>query len=92
VTGLLDWEFAHAGERIEDLAWAEWIVRMHHTANIDDLESLFVAYGTRPTWSSRQAAMARHCEELLHFVETQGWPEAMDVWSRRIRTTEAWAE
>ena len=30
VSALLDWEFAHLGRPVEDLAWAEWIVRMHH--------------------------------------------------------------
>lgn len=28
VTGVLDWESAHIGSPIEDLAWAEWLVRM----------------------------------------------------------------
>jgi hypothetical protein len=26
VTAVLDWEFAHLGQPVEDLAWAEWIV------------------------------------------------------------------
>jgi hypothetical protein len=30
VTAVVDWEFAHYGEPVEDLAWCEWIVRMHH--------------------------------------------------------------
>ena len=30
VTAVLDWEFARLGDPVDDLAWAEWIVRMHH--------------------------------------------------------------
>ena len=30
VSTVLDWEFAHDGDPVEDLVWAEWIVRMHH--------------------------------------------------------------
>ena len=52
VSALLDWEFAHAGDPIEDLAWAEWIVRMHHTDAVGALSALFVDVGgpatTRP--------------------------------------------
>lgn len=45
VTALLDREFAHAGMRIEDLAWAERIVRMHHPEHSEHLISLFDGYG-----------------------------------------------
>jgi Phosphotransferase enzyme family len=30
VVAVLDWEFSHDGTPVEDLAWAEWIVWMHH--------------------------------------------------------------
>ena len=30
VVAVLDGEFAHQGEAVEDVARAEWIVRMHH--------------------------------------------------------------
>ena len=30
ITAVLDWEWAHAGDPVEDLAWCEWIMRMHH--------------------------------------------------------------
>jgi aminoglycoside phosphotransferase (APT) family kinase protein len=33
VVAILDWEWAHAGNPLEDLAWCEWIVRMHHAEN-----------------------------------------------------------
>ena len=48
VTAVLDWEFAHHGDPIEDLAWAEWIVRMHHSDVRVDLDALFDGYGRTP--------------------------------------------
>ncbi|WP_461012009.1 phosphotransferase [Streptomyces capparidis] len=30
VTAVVDGEFAHLGDPVEDLAWCEWIVRTHH--------------------------------------------------------------
>jgi aminoglycoside phosphotransferase (APT) family kinase protein len=32
---VVDWEFAHLGDPVEDLAWCEWIVRMHHPEHVD---------------------------------------------------------
>ena len=32
ITAVLDWEWAHAGHPVEDIAWCEWIVRMHQPA------------------------------------------------------------
>ncbi len=92
VTALLDWEFAHVGARIEDLAWAEWITRMHHPAQIDHLACLFESYGSRPSWMKRQAEMVARCEDLVRFAEMQGWPAAVDEWRRRTRTTQGWQE
>ena len=92
VTALLDWEFAHAGERIEDLAWAEWIVRTHHPAKVTHLTSLFDGYGVRPVWGSRQAEMVRRCEELGRFAERQGWTDAVTMWRERTRITATWTE
>lgn len=33
VTAVLDWEWAHP-DPVEDLAWCEWIVRMHHAPHV----------------------------------------------------------
>ena len=94
VTGLLDWEFAHPGRPIEDLAWCEWIVRMHHPGHARALDDLFAAYGDRPSWSQRQAEMVRRCQELLDMPRQPS--DASDVavkrWQQRIRATESWTE
>jgi hypothetical protein len=37
VAGILDWEMTHIGFPIEDVAWAEWIIRMHHPDAQNDL-------------------------------------------------------
>lgn len=34
ITAVLDWEWAHAGDPVEDLAWCEWILRMHHPRHL----------------------------------------------------------
>ena len=62
---LVDWEFTHAGDPVEDLAWAEWIVRTHHPHLAKALDALFAGYGHRPTWQRRQNAMLDKCRWAL---------------------------
>jgi aminoglycoside phosphotransferase len=92
VVGLLDWEFAHIGDPVEDLAWAEWIVRMHHPDAIDSLDGLFTGYEARPAWSERRTAMLVQCEFLRQRCETDGLRDAEVMWRDRARTTERWTE
>ena len=56
-TAVLDWEFSGVGEAILDIAWCEWIVRMHHPEAVSELSAFFVAYGAQPPWRLRQDAM-----------------------------------
>jgi thiamine kinase-like enzyme len=93
VTAIVDWEWAHAGDPIEDLAWCEWIVRMHHPRDVTALGALFDAYGLAPAWSARQHAMLAQCRALLDFSEH--WqPGSEDVrrWQERLAITESWTE
>ena len=70
VTALLDWEFAHVGDPIEDLAWCEWIIRAHHREHRDALEEFFVGYdGDVPAWPERRAAMTTRCGQLQKFCQ-----------------------
>jgi len=90
VTGVVDWESAHIGSPIEDLAWTEWIIRMHHPDAKDALEELFVAAGQRPSFSERHAAMVHQCEELVAFCVSAGTDSSSAEWRSRLRLTEAW--
>jgi len=94
VTGILDWEFAHRGQAIEDLAWCEWIVRMHHPGQVSLLGEFFGAYGGDiPPWPARRAIMAGRCRSLLDFCHHQepGGPGEVQ-WARRLAVTAAWTE
>jgi aminoglycoside phosphotransferase (APT) family kinase protein len=91
VTAVLDWEFCHPGDPIEDLAWCEWIVRAHHPAAVNELPSLFRAYGSTPQWSDRQDAMVRRCIQLEQFCRE--WdPSGPGVrsWIRRRQQVGTW--
>ena len=93
VTGVVDWEWAHAGQAVEDLAWCEWIVRMHHPAEVATLDRFFGSYGERPAWADRHQAMATRCRDMLDLC--QRWqPDGAAVarWRERLRITAAWTE
>ncbi len=92
VTAVLDWEFAHVGTPVEDLAWCEWIVRMHHPDRVDLLDAFFRAYGGEvPDWPLRRHAMLARCAELLDFCVR--WdPDGGGVtqWKQRLAETRRW--
>lgn len=90
VTGIIDWEFARAGERIDDLAWAEWIVRMHQPDSIRHLDVFFSSVGLRPSWNERHVVMIRRCEELLTDSISSGDHDAIARWTERYETTCSW--
>jgi aminoglycoside phosphotransferase (APT) family kinase protein len=90
VTGVLDWEFARRGLPISDLAWAEWIVRMHHPHAVRSLAYLFRGWGDEPSWGSRHAAMLDACRRFLVRAESMGDSQAAELWSRRRDITAAW--
>ncbi len=94
VTALLDWEFAHLGDPIEDLAWCEWIVRTHHPDHVDALAGFFDAYGGHvPEWPQRRAAMVARCLELRGFCER--WESdgpGVQQWTQRAHATAAWRD
>jgi aminoglycoside phosphotransferase len=92
VTALLDWEFAHRGNAVEDLAWAEWIVRMHHPMATEKLPALFSSAGITASWSTRQDAMVLRCEQLRLLCEANHDSAGSDVWRTRAATTARWSE
>jgi aminoglycoside phosphotransferase len=93
VTAVVDWEWAHAGDPLEDLAWCEWILRMHHPGQISALEEFFAAYGRRPAWPGRHTVMVRRCREMLGIC--QRWEPDGDAarrWQQRIQITRSWTD
>ncbi len=94
VTAVVDWEFVHYGDPVEDLAWCEWIVRMHHSDQVDALAAFFRAYpGEVPEWLVRQAVMVERCQELRAFCDREELDGPGSVsWQLRSATTASWSE
>ncbi len=93
VVAVLDWEWAHLGEPIEDLATVEWIVRTHHPNAVEHLLAFFDAYGTRPAWKIRQAAMIERCRrfERTDPIDRSGRGRRA-FWQERARIVASWVE
>jgi aminoglycoside phosphotransferase len=89
VTAVLDWEWTRPGDPIDDLAWCEWIVRMHHPDAVDALDHLFAGYGSRPPWPERRAAALATCHALLPAGEDG---PGVEQWRHRIEVTRTWRE
>jgi hypothetical protein len=70
VTAVVDWEFSSSDgvDPVVDLAWCEWIVRMHHPEGTAAIPLLYSGYGTSFSWSERHAAMVDRCAELVDFT------------------------
>jgi hypothetical protein len=92
VTGVLDWESAHVGSPIEDLSWAEWLVRMHHPPAVAALDALFTSAGRRPSWPERQASMVQQVCNVLTYCESAAMTDSAHVWREQLRRTEAWSD
>lgn len=93
VVAVLDWEFCKIGPSITDLAWCEWIVRMHHPDVVGELAVFFEAYGSCPPWADRQEEMLRRCAWLEDF--SRRWEphgDAAATWRHRAAITSQWVE
>jgi hypothetical protein len=89
---LADWEWSTVGSPITDLAWAEFILRMHHPEHQSCVPALFDGYGRRPAWTERQAAMAQRATALEAWVRSHQGAAAATTWDRRSRSIEQWRE
>jgi tRNA A-37 threonylcarbamoyl transferase component Bud32 len=87
---VIDWEWAHAGDPVEDLAWCEWIIRMHHPEAVDHLPELFDAYGERPNWARRQDAMLAKCHQMLELFRPADATTGTQRWQRNLEITRQW--
>jgi hypothetical protein len=93
VEAVVDWEWAHPGEAIEDVAWCEWIVRTHHPESANYVPGLFNAYGSKPNWASRHAAMIAKCTQLLDFArEFDSNSPTVATRAHQLAVTTAWVE
>jgi tRNA A-37 threonylcarbamoyl transferase component Bud32 len=92
VSAVLDWEFAHEGDPVEDLAWAEWIIRMHHASAVEALPALFEGYGHEPKWAIRHEAMWVRCSQFAELCTGRGQPGAAEMWRLRVQETRSWSE
>ena len=92
VRAILDWECAHDGDRVEDLAWAEWIVRLHHPEAVQYLPGLFDGYGQRPDWARRHDVMIQRCAGLRDICVLNGDQAAACMWRSREQVTRSWRE
>jgi hypothetical protein len=89
---LADWEWSTIGVPVTDLAWVEFILRMHHPDHLECLPDLFDGYGERPPWSERQTAMADRAASLEAWVRTSRGGEAASTWDYRSRCIAQWDE
>lgn len=93
VTAVLDWEFSSPGDALVDVAWCEWIVRMHHPAAVRALSAFHDAYGRVPPWPIRRAAMIRRCLWLQDFCKrSDPVGDGAALWHDRASTTAQWTE
>jgi tRNA A-37 threonylcarbamoyl transferase component Bud32 len=92
VVAVVDWEFSHRGAAVEDLAWAEWIVRLHHPEAVSELTALFDGYDDRPAWADRQAVMISRCYGFRAAAEQAGNADSQALWTERLAITSQWRE
>ncbi len=89
---LADWEWCRVGDRLTDLSWCEFIVRLHHPDHVAALPALWDGYGARPRWELRQQAMLARAEQHRAWAKT--WPGGSDqaVWRERVARMRGWQE
>jgi hypothetical protein len=89
-TAILDWEFCHLGMPIEDLAWAEWIMRRHHREDLSSLPALFHSYGSMPHWSLRKRSMVNNLLRMRSFALANDSAADVDLWNERLDEVLGW--
>ncbi len=93
VTAVVDWEWAHAGDPVEDLAWCEFIIRLHHPAEVASLAAFYASYGDRPDWPQRHEAIMRRCAEIRQACENwEPGGTSARTWAGRIDIAGSWQE
>ena len=88
VRGIVDWEWARRGNPVDDLAWTEWIIRIHHPDQIPLIPALFEGYGREPSWEERFRLMLQNCKRGLERAEARGNQKYIRSWHEVIEKTE----
>jgi aminoglycoside phosphotransferase (APT) family kinase protein len=93
VAAIVDWEFCTIAAAVEDIAWCEWIVRMHHHDAVQALPAFFDAYGSTPPWDARRRAMLNRCNWFAGFCERREPGGAgVQQWRSRSAVTARWTQ
>jgi aminoglycoside phosphotransferase (APT) family kinase protein len=93
VTAVLDWEWAHAGSAVEDLAWCEFIIRLHHPAEAWALDAFYDSYGSRPSWPDLHNAIVERCHSMLELcARWQPGGVGVTQWAERSEIVRSWRQ
>ena len=83
LAAVLDWETAHLGSRVEDLAWCEFHFRNKFPQHQWAIARLFEGYGSDPGYDVRQEAIEARMKDLrrtpartLHLMRFQQFEES----------------
>ena len=89
---LADWEWCTVGDRLTDVSWCEFIVRMHHFDQVAALPALWDGYGSRPEWGLRQQAILARAERHRRWAESWRGVAGGADWRDRITLVRSWRE
>ncbi len=84
---IMDWEWAHLGDAVEDVAWMEWFIRMQMGKFTRDLPTFYEAYGSTPPWNSRKDAMIEQCLRRLEYARMVGRRKSIQHWQSMLQIT-----
>ena len=87
VLGIVDWEWSRRGNPIDDLAWAEWVIRIHHPDQISSIPALFEGSGLKPPWEDRHKSMLANCGRGLERAEARGNEKYIASWHTKLGLT-----
>lgn len=84
---IVDWEWAHLGDIVEDIASVEWTIRMFHTKEVSNIQLFYEAYGDIPPWEMRHEAMMMICKRQLEFARLLGKRKIIQQSQNRLHIT-----
>jgi tRNA A-37 threonylcarbamoyl transferase component Bud32 len=94
IRAVIDWELAHRGTAVVDLAWMEWNMRSWYSPQPGVMEAFYARYGELPTWPDRHAAMLERCERHVARALRPSYPspEARARWVEQLERTRTFTE